>query len=227
MRENIRHKFFDKPEKEQRKIQLAIGAITLVVLSLLSGLSFMLSMYFLPFVFIALAISLVAPFFDVPSMKKAGRLTYHSSLFLAEKEKDGVIRIHGGTLLDYVFVIDRSLSARQRTAQIFTGYIDGILNLLEFYQGRNLDQIKVRGTSYIINEKTANLVGLKKTRNDFIQVVLLIYNYPNLTVSYSLSRGRLSFPRISNINTYEGSLSEIARRRNYLIQLRRKLALKR
>jgi len=223
LRESIGHNFFDKSEKEQRRIQLAIGAVSLVVLFLLSALFLVLGLYPIPFVLVAIVISIVAPFYDVPSMKKAGRLIYYSSLFLAEKEKNGVIRIHGGTLLDYVFVVDRTLGARQRTTQILISYIDGILSLLESRHGSDLEQIKVRGTSYIINEKTAGLVGFKKVENDFIQVILLIYNYPNLVVSYSLSKGQLSFPRISKINTYEATLSDIARRRDYLTKLRSRL----
>jgi len=197
--------------------------MALTLLILLSVASLLLGLYPLPILFTAIIISIIAPFFDVPSMKKSGRLVYFSPFFLAEKERNGVIRIHGGTLLDYVFVIDRSLSARQRTTQIFISYIEGILNLLESYQGHDLNKIKVRGTSYIINDRTASMAGLRMVKTDIIQIILLIFNYPNLVVSHSLSKGRLSFPRIGNINTHEGTLGEVEKHRDSLVRLRTKL----
>jgi len=73
LKENIRHRFFDKSEKEQRKIQIAIGAAALAVIILFTILSLILKLYSLPFVFMVIIISIVASFFDVPSLKKPGR----------------------------------------------------------------------------------------------------------------------------------------------------------
>jgi hypothetical protein len=34
-------------------------------------------------------------------------MIYYSPLFITEKPKDGLIKIHGGTLFDYYFVIEK------------------------------------------------------------------------------------------------------------------------
>lgn len=39
---------------------------------------------------------------------------YYSPLFLTENPKNGLIKIHEGTLLDYCFVIDRKMNRKHK-----------------------------------------------------------------------------------------------------------------
>ena len=41
-----------------------------------------------------------------------------------------MIKIHGGTLFDYVFVIDQKMNGKQRTNFIIQQYLEGLLNLI-------------------------------------------------------------------------------------------------
>ncbi|MBD3256833.1 hypothetical protein GF377_00270 [candidate division GN15 bacterium] len=222
--DDTEHGFYRKPKREQRQIKITIAFLALAINLILGALSFWMGLYPLPLFFIAITLSVLAPFYDVPSMKASGRLIYYSPLLVAEPEKDGVIKLHGGTLFDYVFVIDRRLNGKQRTNQVLIGYIDGILNLIENYQGRDLKSIRVRGTSYILNERTANRVGLRKVENSFIQSVILIYNYANLTIAYSISRAGLNFPRMREIRTFEATLADLQKNSSNLRSLRDRLA---
>lgn len=120
--------------------------------------------------------SIIAPFFDTPSLAKQGELIYYSPLFLTEKGKNGVITMHGGTLFDYYYVLDRTLNGTQRTKLIIKGYLDGLLNLIEEYEGKVPNLIKIKGTSYIINERTANKIGLKKVKTSLLQSFILGFN---------------------------------------------------
>ncbi len=217
------HRFYSKTKRQQRTIQLSIGASAIVLNAAVAWLAFATSLYPLPLLSIALTLSIVAPFFDVPSMKRNGRLIYYSPLFLAERERDGVITIHGGTLLDYVYAVDLSLNGRLRTNQILLGYVDGLLNLMEDSGDRDLDQLRVRGTSYIVNERTANMIGFVRVPTSLVQTVILLYNYLNISLCYSIARAGLSFPRFREIGTYEGTLSSIAARKDALVRLKQRL----
>lgn len=218
------HPFYAKSAREQRVVQIRIAVAAVAVNTVLATLCVLAGLYPLPLLFIAATLSVIAPFFDQPAMKKRGDLVYYSSLFVAERERNGVIKVHGGSLLDYAYVIDRSLNGTQRINQVLIGYIDGLLNLLAVHRDRDLSRVMIRGTSYIVNERTARRIGLKQVANPPIQVLILAFNFVNLTVSLSLARGRLSFPTLSNTSTYEGRLSEIAAREHFLISLRRRLA---
>mgnify|MGYP006192488937 FL=1 len=112
-------------------------------------------------------VSIIAPFYDVPALKKTGDLTYHSSLFVSERPKNGIIKVHGGTLLDYIFVIDHQSKGPQRTKFILQEYLEGLLNLMEELPPESKNS-RVRGTSYIINEKTSQRIGFQVVETDFL-----------------------------------------------------------
>ncbi len=194
-------------------------AVNIVVLLLAYAMGF----YLLSILFLWLTLTIIAPFFDTPSLKRNGKLVYYSPLFLAENEKKGVVTVHGGTLFDYVYVIDRRLNGKQRTRLILKSYLDGLLNLMEAHRDRKDKPIKIKGTSYIINNRTADKIGLKKTKTSLSQALILILNYVHLSISYSFSKSRISFPNLSDINTYEGEIGELLKRKEYLLKLRERL----
>ncbi|MBC9796970.1 hypothetical protein [Sinomicrobium weinanense] len=205
----MKNRFYTKLKKEQLKFQFKLLLFSLLVNSLITCILYFTApalLFLIPF-FVVITLSVIAPFFDVPSMVGKGHLRYFSSLFLAEKEKDGVIVIHGGTLFDYYFAIPKNLNGKQRTAFILSEYLKGLLNIIHS-EGEN---VVLRGTSYIINERTASKTGLKKVRTDGIQQLILLYNYFNLVASLYLAKNKIIFPRLSRIHTYEGKIGDLKR----------------
>lgn len=217
------HKYYSKSSLEQTQIQLRIVIIALLFNLTVVALSVFSGLYFFIFLSIAITLSIIAPFFDVPTLKKKGELVYYSSLFTAEKERNGIIRIHGGSLFDYVFVIDRTLSGKQRTSFILQQYLEGILNLVGAYENRQDTAVKIKATTYILNERTANKIGLKMVKTDFSQKLILIYNYVNIFISNSIAKERLSFPKITTINTFEGEIDKLAEQKELISKLNNKL----
>lgn len=219
----MEHKFYQKSKREQNRAQLmvALGAfafnLCVLLLSVLSGF------FLLVMLSVGMTLSVVAPFFDTPSLKEQGKLTYYSPLFLAEKEKDGVISVHGGTLFDYVYVIDRQLSGKQRTNFILQGYLEGLLALIKECEALNNPSIKVKGTSYILGKRTAERLGFAEVKTDFVQKVVLIYSYINLTLSHSIAKAQLSFPKLGNVRTFEADLCTLIDRKEFVLELREKL----
>lgn len=134
-----------------------------------------------------------------------------------------MIKIHGGTLFDYVFVIDRNMNGKQRTKFILQQYLEGLLGLIANYENNQSQDIKIRGTSYIINERTAKRIGFKVVETDGIQTLILIYNYINLLISCSIAKGKLSFPNLKEIKTFETSLKGLVDRKDFIRNMNEKL----
>ncbi|WP_228444832.1 hypothetical protein [Chryseobacterium echinoideorum] len=220
----LEHRFYTKTKKEQNRIQVYVALITLIILFLFVLLFGLLKLYLLIFIVIPIIISVVAPFFDVPSMKKTGKIVYLSSLLLVEEPKNGIMKIHGGTLFDYFFVIDSELKGRQRINFILSKFLQGLLKLIEEKKNSNEDELIIRGTSYIINERTARNIGFKIIETDNLQKFILIFNYVNILVSQSFARGKLSFPRLSNIKTFEIKVSELIEKEGLIKKLSERLA---
>ncbi|WP_341221076.1 hypothetical protein [Polaribacter atrinae] len=165
----------------------------------------------------AITLSIIAPFFDMPSLKKSGRIIYCSSLFVIEKPKNGQIKIHGGTLFDYYFVIENRMNGKQRTDFIIQQYLEGLLHLLKKYEKDK--RMKISGTSYIINRRTAEKIGFKIIETDFLQIIILTYNYFNILISNSIAKNKLSFPKLNNTKTFEADIGQLLERKEYIDKL--------
>ncbi|MBN7799956.1 hypothetical protein J0A67_03740 [Algoriphagus aestuariicola] len=219
----MQHKFYSKSQKQQSRIQLLIGLAAFLVVLFLFMLSWLTGYYFLVVLVLPIVLSLIAPFFDTPSLVKSGSLSYHSLLFLSEKPTDNTIKIHGGTLLDYVFVINRKLNGRQRRDFIVQQYLEGLLNLMEENENKWPKGVKIKGTSYIINERTAQRIGFRPVKTDYLQKLLLTLNYFNVLTSYSIANAKLSFPKLGGTRSFEANLEELLERRELIKDLNGKL----
>jgi len=186
-----------------------------VIISIYSGI------YLIGILTFSITLSIIAPFFDMPSLKKNGRVIYYSPLFITEKPKNGLIKIHGGTLFDYYFVIDKKMNGKQRTNFIIQQYLDGLLHLIEKYE--NDKKIKIRGTSYIINKRTAEKIGFEIVETDILQKIILIYNYFNILISNSIAKNKLSFPKLNKTKTFDADVSQLLERKEYIEKLNKSL----
>lgn len=183
----------------------------------------MTNLYFIAILSMAILLSIIAPFFDTPSLRKSGNLIYYSPLFITEKPRKGILKIHGGTLFDYVFVLDYQMNGKQRTAFIIQQYIQGLLNLIQEFEDGEIGSLKIKGTSYIINERTAQKIGFKTTKTDNLQKLILTYNYVNIMISNSIAKAKFSFPNLGKIKTFETELAELVANKESLKTLNNKL----
>lgn len=219
----LKHRFYDMSLKDQIKHHLILILFVLAFNLFILFICICFQIYFPAVLAGTLSISLIAPFFDTPHLKKAGKLIYYSPLFLAEKEKDGYVIIHGGTLFDYVYVLNRNLSGRQRVNYIMQCYLRGILKMIEEYDRARCCSLKFKGTSFIINSRTAEKLGFKETETDVLQKCVLVFNYFSLTISYSIANAKLSFPKIGRIKTFETDLNALIKNKQKILFLLHKL----
>ena len=222
MNPTFEHPFFLKTKREQKTIQFKIVLFSLLVLLVIGIIVYYLNLGFLIWILISLSLTIIAPFFDVPAQIKSGQLIYYSSLFIVEKEKKGMIYIHGGTLFDYFFVFDKNTKNAGQSKFVLKKYLEGILNLISEYEVKDKNKtksLKIQGTSYIINERTGSKLGFTKVKTNNIQKLLLIVNYLNLLCSISLVKGKISFPNLKNVHTFEISMDKLIENKEYINRL--------
>ena len=217
----MNHRFYNKNKEEQNRILIVIAICSIIILLSSVIISIYSGIYLIGILTFPITLSIIAPFFDMPSLKKNGRVIYYSPLFIAEKPKNGLIKIHGGTLFDYYFVIDKKMNGKQRTNFIIQQYLDGLLHLIGKYE--NDTKIKIRGTSYIINKRTAEKIGFKITKTDILQKIILTYNYFNVLISNSIAKNKLSFPKLSKTKTFDADVSQLLERKEYIEKLNKSL----
>lgn len=214
-----KHRFYRMSPRQRSLFHGRLGAGALLLNLVVAIPCAIGGLYVLPALFFATTLSVIAPFFDVPSLVRKGRLRYCSLFLLAEREEKGKMTLHGGTLFDYYFALDRSLSGPQRKAYVLAEYLKGLQRIGEQEQ----EDTKVRGTTYFLNDRTAARVGLARTKTNRGQQLILIFNYFNLMAAMSLVKGRLTFPRLGRMHTYTGTVGDIAKRAPLIDTLKSRL----
>jgi len=211
--------FFDKPSKQQFLFRLKIALAAILVNVLFAILLWPLGLLVLSLLIVSITLSIIASFFDVPSLVKSGKMQYYSNLLLGEAPKNGKITLHGGTLFDYYFVLQSQWSGTYRSRYIILQYINGLLALME----KHPDDTQIQGTSYIITPKTAQKIGLRQVPTNFIQRIILYYNFFNLMCGISMAKNRWSIPNLSKIYTYQGSIKSLKKHKAFLLKFKARL----
>jgi hypothetical protein len=221
--DSSQHGYYSKTKTQQRLIQWKIGAYATLLILVSLAIAMITNTYLIPILTTWITISVIAPFVDVPLLNRRGKLIYHSALFLSEPPRNGVITIHGGTLFDYVFAIDRNLNGRQRRQFILQQYLEGLQHLIEKLEKEQRFDLVIRGTSYIVNERTGQKVGFEVVQTDPMQKIVLFFNYFNLMASMSIAKGRFSIPNLLLVKTYEARLESLSAHREQIQLLSERL----
>lgn len=167
----------------------------------------------LTFFIVAILLTIIAPFFDVPELVKKGKLTYHAAFLLSEPEHNNIIKIHGGTLFDYYFFFRGS--SEDHTKTILIEYLKGLLKLSE-QVGKH---VQLEGTSYILNDRTAEKIGFTKAKTNQLQHLILAFNFFNLMATLSFAKGKLQVPNITRTYTYTAIAGDIQEKAPYIRKL--------
>jgi len=203
------HPFYQKTEKEKKAIQFKVVTIALLLFIPSLIVAWQTKIFFIAIFVFYLLIMIIAPFIDVPTNQKTGKLIYYSNFLITEKEKNGVVKIHGGTLLDYYFVLNFKWNGQQRTNFILQQYLEGLLNLIETYENGENKRVKFTGTTYILNARTAEKLGFKTRKIDSVQLLILSMNYFILLTSNSMAKRKLAFPNLRKAISFEANLEDL------------------
>lgn len=217
----MNNRYFQLPIKEKRKIHIKLLLSSLFIVVSIGIILYVIDPKYLLLIalIIPILISIIAPFFDVPSLVEKRKLKYYSLFLLAEQEENKTIKIHGGTLFDYYFVFHKEMTKQERKKVVLLEYLKGLKHLVHDSE----EDVKIQGTSYIINERTANKLGLKKISTNGIQNLILIFNYINILISISLVNKSIVFPNLNKVQTFEGKVSDIKQRNSFINNLIEKL----
>lgn len=160
-------------------------------------------------------LSVFASFIDVPTGRKKGQIIYYSPLLLSSAKKNNTINLHGGTLFDYYYTLSIEKSESRNKKAILYSYMEGLLNLLDHFTEQEND-LKIKANAYFINPHTAARLGFKKVPTKSSQKIIMLLNYLPITISYSIAIGKLSFPNIFSLKSYECQLADLRKNEDTL-----------
>lgn len=207
------HRFYLLLERDRKKKVWSFIFNMILLISIIVFLAWSINWIIL--LLIQPVLSIFASFIDVPVARKNGKLLYFSPLLLASAVRNNILQLHGGTLFDYYYTLSIEKSEARNRKIILYSYIEGLLNLLKHFS-QHQDDIVIQANAYFINPSTAARIGFKTVPTQFITKIIMLLNYLPITISYSIAMGKLSFPNILSLNSYECQLGELRKNQSKL-----------
>ena len=210
------NRFFDQ--------HITVQWILAVLMLLMLFSIFILWMELLPDNLIALPLIIFVPtlvqFFSAPMAKLVGIHTYLSPMLFVSNATNKKFEIHSGTPFDYFLVMRKTRRGIRFRKQMLSFFLDGLLRIVERIEASELpESVIIQGNSYFFSGRTARKLGFSLSETSIGVKINLLVNYFDLTWMYSLSQGRISFPKINSVKTAEITGSCLVMNKHELIRL--------
>jgi hypothetical protein len=148
--------------------------------------------YLLFFVFIP-----IAQFSATPIFRLTGVYKYYSPMLLGYMANKQQIDLHSGGSFDYLFVLRKFRKGAEIRNEILKYQLEGLLRIItKIEQGEIPPTVNIVGTSYFFSERTLNKLGFEPKKPSLFYRINLCVNFIDLFWMYSLSRGKLTIPRV-------------------------------
>jgi hypothetical protein len=162
-----------------------------------------------------------------PLLRLTGRSRRLSPLLLVEAENEA-LRLHGGTLFDYLEVFSwehRGAAARSATLRSF---VDGLLVLArEAEAGLWEPSMRIVASSTILSGHTPSRYGFRTRPASLAERLPLLLDWPNQALRSSFAAGRPALPRLRGALTATTTAAELAEHRTVLERTQRRLGARR
>lgn len=159
-------------------------------------------------------------FTSTPFHRLQGTYKYYSPMLLVFMPSNEKYDIHSGTSFDYLFVMWGTPAGKPFRNKLLSHYLEGLLKIIEEIElGAIPKSVLVRGSSYFFGERTAKRFGFEIKETGKEEKSNFLFLYFDLTWMYSLSQGKLAFPKLSEIKTAEISGEDLCKQKDKLLRM--------
>lgn len=177
---------------------------------------------------------LFVPFMQImvtPLFKLIKLYEYLSPMLLVYAPTEKEYDLHNGTGFDYLMVMRKEKPGTAVQHKLLAYYMQGFLEIIQRVESGVLPEtIKIKGSSYFFSTQTALRLGFRLGATRFAVKANLYFNFFDLLIWYSISKGKITLPNLRNIKTAEITGRELLVNKKqferYLTYLNRRNSLK-
>ena len=183
---------------KQPRIVQWIEAILLLLFGFLPALSIIEKGYSHPIFYLLFIFYVpIGQFSFTPLFKLIGVYHYYSPMLLGYMANDRQIDLHSGGSFDYLFVMRKYRAGIEIRTRLLLYHIEGLKNIIELIENKSIPEtVNIVGTSYFFNDRTLSKIGFEINNPSLFYRLNLFINFIDLIWMHSLSRGKLSIPKL-------------------------------
>ena len=213
---------------KQATILQWIEAISLLIIGFLPAMVIIELGYSQPLIYLLFIIYIpVGQFSSTPFFKLIGIYRYYSPMLLGYMANDRQIDLHSGGSFDYLFVMRKYKAGIEMRNRLMMFHIEGLLNLIHLIENKSIPEtVNIVGTSYFFNDRTLRKMGFEIVNPSLFYRLNLFANFIDIFWMYSLSKGKLSIPKLWNAKKASIMGIQLIENKNLIEELYRKMNLK-
>lgn len=166
---------------------------------------------------------LVVPFFQflaTPFFTLTKIYTYLSPMLLVYAANKKTYDLHNGTGFDILMIKGNTPLGLKWRQRVMLYYLEGFLKIIDLIESKELPEtLEIRGSSYFFSDQTSERLGFSTKKTPVHEKFNIYLNYLDLIWMYSISKGKLSFPKVNDIKTVSTSGSELLKRKEQFVNL--------
>ena len=149
---------------------------------------------------------------------------YKSPMLLVLVDSKKNYAIHSGTSFDYLVKMSNIKSGPTFQSKILEYHLEGILKMIEEVENKTIpDSTIIKGSSYFFSESTARKLGFKVVKTKNSEKLGIYLDYLEILWMYSVSKGKLSFPKLNNFKNVETTGKELMEKKSFIQNLHLRL----
>lgn len=209
------NKFYTTNEK----VQWAAGVLMMLLLIVCIAIWFyLIDNLLLKFLMIFILIPIYL-FLSTPIMTLTKKYNYVSPMLMYIKKEDGTLELHSGTSFDYLFVMVKIRPGINWKNKMLHYYIVGLAQIVDKIKNGEIPETSmIKGTSYFMRNSITRKLGFNISEPEEMDKVNFFLDYLDLFWMYSLSNGKIQFPKFRNLRKAEISSRQLMKSENKLIE---------
>ena len=213
---------------KQPKVLQWIEAISLLIIGFLPAMAIIELAYSQPLIYLLFIIYIpVGQFTSTPFFKLIGIYRYYSPMLLGYMANDRQIDLHSGGSFDYLIIMRKYKAGIEMRNRLMMFHIEGLLNLIHLIENKSIPETaNIVGTSYFFNDRTLCKMGFEIVNPSLFYRLNLFANFIDIFWMYSLSKGKLSIPKLWNAKKASITGINLIESKKLIEELYRKLNVK-
>lgn len=202
--------------KANKKIQWSIGIIMMLMLLACIAVWFLIDSQLLKVSIVFIMVPLYL-FLSTPIMTLTKKYNYVSPMLMYIEKKDGTLELHNGTSFDYLFVMKNIRPGIDWRNKILQYYLDGLKEIVDKIKNGEISETSnIKGTSYFLGNSITKRLGFRISEPEVMDKINFFIDYLDLVWMFSLSKGKIQFPKFGNLRKAEISSIKLMNSENKL-----------